>query len=324
MLLARCGCDPVKRGRGRPPIYGVAMTPAEQKRQKRAEQRATKAKQERRELLAKLLVAYRRMQPIPYLNPNSKVTDPAETLAKIEKNIREQQHRFFDELENLETWRLKYLLDCWTKTPDSHGGSEERTTGTGNIALIADLQQMREEKGYGGVGAERFKPVRQLSAFDNRLYLVARWLMRKGVCPVCGFVGNEEHIWSEWYKADYIERWTGAAKISQGMASVMMGFQIQIDWGHWNAVKKYRTKPLAFFRSVDDRNPYFAGTKIEIEDSVKRGWAFFSTRVDRTEHLLPSQAVVKVFFGHLRFGGGFDSKSLYIKLVQPTEGTKTT
>jgi hypothetical protein len=325
--------EPAPR-RGRPPKFGTAMSPAEQKRRKRAEKQQ---EQEQRDLIAQLMKIYRCMQPSPY----SKLTHPAERDAEIRRageNIRERQRRFLEGLEELQVDDLKRLLEAWTTIPDSHGrlhnersGEKPRYKGQSEIEILA-AHAVREGDGgrvtpggYGPVnddgdgktqrnastfaGHER-RPIKREakpSALDNRLYLIARWLMRTGTCSVCGFAGGDEHIWQKWYESVWKEqRWEAAH-------SAQMGIYVYEELGqedeHLPEIRKYLRKPLTFFRSVDDQNPSGEVTLVEIEDSIRRGWTFFSTVSNRTEYLLPSQAIVQVFFGHLRFSDSFCAKA---------------
>lgn len=314
MLLSRCGCVPGEKcGRGRPAKYGAPMTPAEQKKWKRIEQKADKQEQERRDVLAQLLKIYRRMQMIAH-SDSTNLNEAAAEIEKASANIREQQHLFFKELETLEVWQLKDLLKVWTKTPDSHGrlhnersGEKFRRGGQSEMEIIVSRRDndtgkvVPEGHGPDNMGDDDEGHIRNpvkntgLPAFENRLYLIARWLMRTRVCAVCGRAGTDEHIWTEWYKFDYLEHLRKEAAITPGMMLVMAEGTWKRE--HGCEIKTLLKKPLTFFRSVDDRNLAPGEvTQIEIEDSIRRGWVFFSTWGDRTQHLLPSQAAVRIFF----------------------------
>jgi hypothetical protein len=144
---------PVKRGR--PPKYGVAMTPAEQKRRKREEKA-------RRDVLADLNRRFRRMQQRPFAEgKNAQIA-----MAKAAAHLSYQRKMFYLSIRYLPVHELKTLRDVWAETADRRGaynnGMREVNVGT-KIDIVADAQRRDEDRGF-----RRVKPSGNDPAFLER------------------------------------------------------------------------------------------------------------------------------------------------------------
>jgi hypothetical protein len=297
------------------------MSPAEQKRRKREEKA-------RRDLLAQLLKKYRSMELSPYAR-NKKHQAAADTAAA---KIKQQRTHFFDELRSLPVFELKRLLETWNTASDRHGrlhnersGEAPRKNGQSEIEVIKEQQRIFDEGGRKvkpqGHGPAKDKDdateddqdlgttdnvrrqhrskeaaLEERQSFDNKMYLVARWMMKDGACSICGSTDGEDHIWKKWYECEgRINQFQALHAVSPDVAGVLYG---QIDHEHIDKIDELLRKRWVFFASVDDRTSTHGDvTAIKIPDLIKRGWSFFSTVSDRTEYLLPSQSTVRIFFG---------------------------
>jgi hypothetical protein len=235
---------PEQKRRGRPPKYGETMSPAEQKRRKRAEQRATQEQRDRRDLIADLMQRFRRMQQEPFFEDRSEAGRAA--AAEAAANLAYQRHAFYRSILFLPLEELTATRDAWKTTPDRHGAANnnmrEVNVGT-NIEVVYEAQLRDEDsdggrrvkpcgtdpRGYEGSddgwGAGVISPHDDTlpSASDDRnnadytpevkpwlskkIDVVAWWLTRSGRCSVCGIQCDDEHIWSEYWKgAEVAER----------------------------------------------------------------------------------------------------------------------
>ena len=310
--------------RGRPPEYGAAMSPAEQKRRKREEKA-------RRDLMAELLKVYRRMQATPYARTSK------EQLAadKAAAQMRRQQQRFFSQLNALPVYELKRLLEAWKETPDAAGrlpgersGERRNRNGQSEIETITEAQRAEDEggrkvkpKGHGPYqdgddddDAEQLnsEPGRSgqcdsdaannwQRSLEAKLNLVARLMTKDGVCCVCGSTEGEEHIWKKWYECTSAEAKFLAMHSAGAPDELRIALYERIDHNHLDAIDKMLRKRWATLGYTEDVQPIPHSEQISIDDLIKKGWAFFSTILNKTEVILPSQAVVRSFFGHLEF-----------------------
>jgi hypothetical protein len=303
------------------------MSPAEQKRKKRAEKA-------QRDLMAELLKIYRRMQMTPTFDPKH-----PEVAVKTAAQIRREQTRFFEELKALPVFELKMLLETWKKESDNHGrlrnersGEARQRNGQSEIETIAEQQRAYDEGGRkvkpqgsgpdqdddptadtADIARPNLSAVRQeqrsneaiqeqKQLLDDKLHLVALWMTKDGACCVCGSTEGEDHIWKKFYECTSAE----AKLLAMHRAGAPNEFKAllyaQIDHAHLDKMDELLHKRWTFFASVDDRlSVHGETTEIKIRDLIERGWAFFSRLSDRTETILPSQAVVRAFFGHFRF-----------------------
>lgn len=312
--------------RGRPPKYGVAMSPAEQKRRKREEKA-------RRDLMAELLKVYRRMQATPYART------PKEQLAAdaAAAQMRRQQQRFFDQLKALPVYELKRLLEAWKETPDAAGrlrgersGEAPRRNGQSEIEIIMETQRAEDEGGRkvkpqghgidkdgnedGDDHAEQNSEVVRSGQRDNnaankwqrtleaKLNLVARLMTKDGACCVCGSTEGEEHIWKKWYECTSAQAKFLAMHRAGAPDELRIALYGRIDRDHLDAIDKMLRKRWATLGWTKDGQPIPRYERITIiNDLIKKGWVFFSAVSNRTEVILPSQAAVRAFFGHFGF-----------------------
>jgi hypothetical protein len=232
LLSAPEPAAPVKRGR--PPKYGVAMTPAEQKRRKREEN-------VRRDLLADLMQRFRRMQQRPFAEGKNK----EEAMQKAFENLAFHRNRFYTDICELPIEQLKETRDVWAANTDRHGSQKNgrREVSTNRpIDVVADGKARSEELGYRRVKPSGFDPNSDTADFGGyrsigrraeltahtsldavankmpvaqeravpegelrhmkKVEIVAWWLTRSGVCSVCGIKCNKEHIWAEYWRGE--------------------------------------------------------------------------------------------------------------------------
>ena len=136
---------------GRPPIGPRAASPAERKAKSRASKLEKLADTERRNLVAKLMTMYRRMQPDIYADRTSQADIArAEELRRKEK---QRRRKLYDEWLDLPLADLQNLRSTWQETRDNEGRLPNERSGEGNRRFgMTELEsiiagQYRDEKG---------------------------------------------------------------------------------------------------------------------------------------------------------------------------------
>ena len=292
--------------RGRPAKYGVAMSRAEQQRRKREEKA-------RRNLIAKLLRIYRRMQATPYAR--SSKGDTAFVAAC--EQIRRQQRRYFEELNELPLPELRRLLDVWTETPDSHGRLHGETSGgygEGKITEVAEAERAAEDgtrtvkpeghdpkKVEGGIKASTSlnkhceESTTKQRRLERKMELVARRMTENGVCSVCGVEAGEEHIWQRWYESTAAEAKFLSMHRAGAPYELRAALYELIDHEHLKKIGKMLKKNwVSLGGSANDASDGECTTVLA--KLLNAGWVFFSTLTDRTEMLLPPWAIFHSFY----------------------------
>ena len=133
---------PVKRGSGRPPILGTAMTPAERKALSRANQKTKLEDAERRKIVAELMNIYRRQQADIVEGKDKKATLERRGAARV------QERQYLNNLLELPLEKLKLALETQKQTPDSHGrlhnersGEDKRKHGQSEMERLLAARQ---------------------------------------------------------------------------------------------------------------------------------------------------------------------------------------
>jgi len=128
--------------RGRPPKYGVAMTPAERKAASRLNQEQKQQDAERRNLISSLMKIFTRQE--------LRIVDDPKRRDKVEERrntARQQQRVYLADLNQLSVKELRLAIEG-KKTPDTRGrlhgersGEDKRSMGQSEIEQIIAAQQ---------------------------------------------------------------------------------------------------------------------------------------------------------------------------------------
>ena len=313
-----------KSRHGRPPKFlDGPMSPAEQKRRKRAEQRATQEVRDHRDLMAKLLKMYRPMQGTVVFDP-----DYPDAALAVQAQMHRQQREFFQAIDKEPNYQLQRLLETWKTLPDAHGrlhnersGEADRVNGQSEIEMLADAQQLEDEsgrrivpagcdpiqymnvKGYRRVAPDNDAVQRKQRLFEHKMQLVSDRLMQTGACSICGST-DEDHIWKKWYESSAAEE-KFLTLHSMGAPSVVrIMLHERVDYAHLNKIDEMlkehwvvRTAKAAM------SDPHGDPTTLWSDKWLADGWrgCFFSLIDGRTEVVVPSPGVARAFFGQSDF-----------------------
>ncbi len=255
------------------------------------------------------------------------VFDPRHPMAAVQVAVQmhKQRKKFLDDLKDIPLHEIRRLLKTWEELPDAHGrlhnersGEADRANGMSEIEALASAQQEAENDGgivspagcdpqayTRGETPKKFAfydnddEQRKQHLFERKIQLVSDRMMKSGACSICGST-DEDHIWKKWYESNaaHVKFLTMHSVGAPSVVTIML--HERVDYDHLNAIDKMLREHWVVRTAKAELMPAHGDPITLWSDKwLADGWrgCFFSLRSNRTEVVLPSQAVARAFFG---------------------------